>query len=348
MDKTRAMSPAATGRLDMSLDLDGGASAARVRVKLSMETDSPREAPAPGTSLVDSVTYPPPEVTFGPKGHGTIAVIAMNDLEARRPDIKAKVDAILAKDPQERSDYFTAANWPDRIRPKRPETRPWHYVDIIYDPRRPEVSPALPEAPHAISALVAMSEKLRAADDPEEKADALCFVLHLIGDIHQPLHCISRVTPEHPAPEGDRGGNLFKLRGQYRNLHSLWDDSVNLSLQDTAEELAVEIVKRYPRESLAREVSKKSPEAWVRAGYALAVERAYKPLEDGDGDALRSPSAYQREMIAAERGSSSFDADGGAPRPSNTYLRAARDAGQRQAALGGYRLAGWLIDQLGG
>ncbi len=193
-----------------------------------------------------------------------------------------------------------------------------------------------------------MSEQLRKVTRPEEKADALCFVLHIIGDMHQPLHCITRVTPDFPAPEGDRGGNLLKLRGHYHNLHSLWDDSINLSLQDSSEELAVEIMKQYPRENLARELTMKSPEGWVRAGYSLAVERGYKPLEDGDGDALRTPNAYLREALGAEQGSPALEADGGAPRPSNTYLHDARDIGQRQAALGGYRLADWLADLLGG
>ncbi len=347
MEKTRAMGPSVPGLFDLGLDLDRNNGATHVHVKLSLETDLPREATAPAASLV-SGPLPTPEVIFGPKGHGAIVAIAMSDLDARRPHIKAKVDAILGKDPRGRTDYFRAANWPDHIKGNRPETKPWHYVDFIYDPESSEVSPALPEAPHAISALAAVSEQLRKVNKPEEKADALCFVLHLIGDMHQPLHCITRVTPDLPAPEGDRGGTLLKLRGHYRSLHSLWDDSINLSLQDSSEELAVEIMKQYPRENLARELAMKSPEGWVRAGYALAVERCYKPLEDGGGDALRTPNAYLREALGAEQGSPSLEADGGAPWPSNTYLHDARDIGQRQAALGGYRLADWLADLLGG
>lgn len=348
MEKTRTMSPGAAGRLDLSLDLDRGAGAAPVHVKLSMETELPSGVAAPAASLVGGAPLPTPDVVFGPRGHGTIAVIAMNDLEARRPDIKERVDAILGRDPLGRTDYFVAASWPDTVRPQRPATKPWHYIDIVYDPRRQERSPALPEAPHAISALAAMTERLREADDPEEKADALCFVLHILGDIHQPFHCVTRVTPDLEAPEGDRGGNLFKLRGKYRNLHSLWDDSVNLSLQDSAEELAAEIMKRHSRASLARDLAITSPEAWVRAGYALAVERGYRPLEDGGGDALRASGAQLRYALAAEGASRPREDDGGAPRPSNAYLRDARDIGQRQAALAGYRLADWLTDQLGG
>jgi hypothetical protein len=50
--------------------------------------------------------------------------------------------------------------------------------------------------------------------------------MHLIGDIHQPLHMVSRVTVENP--KGDAGGNAFDLarKGDVENLHSLWDSAI--------------------------------------------------------------------------------------------------------------------------
>jgi nuclease S1 len=316
----RVRVPTGTSRLDLGLDLDASSGAPGVHMKLSLHADPRLEAPAATLALADGK---PTEVVFGPKGHGAIVVIAMKDLEARRPDVKAQIDRILREDPVEgRNTYFAAANWPDRVKGDRPQTRPWHYVDILYDPRSPKVAPDLPDPPHALSQIAEMSEKLGREDDPEQKADALSFLLHLVGDVHQPFHCINRVTPDSPAPQGDRGGNSFKLSGPYRNLHSLWDDSVNLQLQDSAEELAVEIMQKYSRDSLARDLVANEPEAWVRAGYAIAVERGYKPLDGSNGEA--------------------------APRPSNAYLRHARDIGQRQAALGGYRLADLLTGLFGG
>ena len=54
------------------------------------------------------------------------------------------------------------------------------------------------------------------------KSFALRLLIHYLGDIHQPLHCASRVDDEYP--EGDRGGNSFPLRvSGFRNLHMLWD-----------------------------------------------------------------------------------------------------------------------------
>ena len=52
---------------------------------------------------------------------------------------------------------------------------------------------------------------------------ALRLIIHYVGDIHQPLHCVNLVNSDYP--EGDKGGNAFKLRYRYRvkNLHALWD-----------------------------------------------------------------------------------------------------------------------------
>jgi hypothetical protein len=309
--------PAGANRLDVGLDFDGKDGSPGVHVKLSVQADLPRGPAAMAAALVEDKA---PEAVFGAKGHGAIMAIAMSDIAARHPEVKAKIDEILGNDPQSRTDYFVAANWADRIKRRRPATGPWHYVDILYDPQSPDAEPALPEPPHVISQLTALTANLGRIDDPEEKADTLCFILHLVGDLHQPLHCITRVTPSFPPPEGDRGGNLFKIRSPYRELHRLWDDSVNLSLPDSAEDLAQQIMQKHPREKLARAVAVKDPEAWARAGYAIAVEHGYRPLEDGTD---------------------------GVPRPPSAYLRQARDIGQRQAALGGYRLADWLTRMFG-
>lgn len=311
----RVRVPAGADHLDLGLDVEQTDGLPAIHLKLSLQAAGGVPAAA---ALVPEV---PPEVVFGPRGHGTIALLAMADLEARRPDIKAKVDAILTADPLGRTEYFGAANWPDHIKGARPETKPWHYIDIIYRPRQPSAKPRLPEPPHALSALAELSAKLRETEDPEEKADTLCFIMHIVGDLHQPLHCATRVTHGFPAPEGDHGGNDFLLGGKkYRKLHALWDDSVNLALEDSAEDLADEIAQRLPRESLAEEIAVRDPEQWARAGFAIAVEKGYRPLEES-GD---------------ER-----------PEPSGRYLRTARDIGQRQAAIGGYRLADMLTELLG-
>lgn len=265
---------------------------------------------------------PREQVLFGPRGHGAIAAIAVADLGARDASLRARVEGLLESDPLGRADTFVAANWPDRIRGEQPETRVWHFIDIPYDPSRPDAEPEVPAAPHAVSAIEAQtaawfaararaeaseaSEEDRAAALAEQ-VTALCWLLHLYGDVHQPLHCVARVTPEFP--DGDRGGNSVKLNGHWRNLHSLWDDSVNLLAEDRAEVLAEQIMAKHSRASLP-ELSEASPLAWAFASRALAIRHAYT-LPDGED----------------------------APPPPLTYLRKAMEVAQRQAALGGYRLA---------
>src|SRR5687767_4356906 len=66
---------------------------------------------------------------------------------------------------------------------------------------------------------------MRGNGSPAEKAVALCWLFHLVGDVHQPLHTVALFTPDHP--EGDRGRNLAFVRvregGQILNMHALWD-----------------------------------------------------------------------------------------------------------------------------
>ena len=59
--------------------------------------------------------------------------------------------------------------------------------------------------------------------EEEAKSMALRFLIHYLGDIHQPLHCMTRVNPDFP--HGDKGGNAFELKSHYRvyELHALWD-----------------------------------------------------------------------------------------------------------------------------
>jgi hypothetical protein len=83
-----------------------------------------------------------------------------------------------------------------------------------------------------IKALVHNVEVLKTSTDDNARAQALRFIIHFVGDIHQPLHCSTRVDKDHP--DGDRGGNLFNVkvrdangRMQTKNLHSYWDGGLD-------------------------------------------------------------------------------------------------------------------------
>jgi hypothetical protein len=179
------------------------------------------------------------------------------------------------------------------------------------------VNPALPDPPHVISKIADNTKFLtNGGGTAQEKVDALSWVIHLIGDIHQPLHCIDHISELHPG--GDRGGNSFQLRGKARNLHSLWDSSVDFSNADE-EELAPSIMQEHTRAVLAPDLAVADVEAWARKSFELAKKFAYNLVEDSANP----------------------------PTPTAAYLATANKIGRRQAALAGYRLSDRLKEIFG-
>jgi hypothetical protein len=253
-------------------------------------------------------------------GHGVLAFVAESVLRSKQPDALKKIHQVLSDDPRGRSSIALSARWPDDMRSDKDfiaMTGPWHFVDILWpEGTEPDPQVQLPEGPHAASKLAEIATDLRTQTDPQQRADDLAFVLHLAGDLHQPLHCVTRVNDEHPAPEGDRGGNGFHLKGKVKNLHSLWDGLIVVGDNTSEQELknlAAEIAGELPESSFSSdELENDDPEAWAREGYALAVTAAYRGIEEGAA-------------------------------PGDDYLDAARQLARRRAALGGYRLARMLV-----
>jgi len=242
---------------------------------------------------------------FNVEGHHVIALIAMADLRSRSLAAATAVQNILNAGNR---DLLEAATFPDDIRNSQPQTKPFHFVDIPFEEGGP-VNPRLPNAPHVISQIVEVSAFLKSRrGTDQEKVDALSWLIHLFGDIHQPMHCIERISDEHPA--GDRGGNSFKLRGNARNLHSLWDSSVDFGSAGE-EELALSITDEHSRASLVNDLQVTNVEAWARASFKLAKRFAYSIRENPANP----------------------------PRPTAAYLRKANEIGRRQAAIAGYRLS---------
>lgn len=244
--------------------------------------------------------------SFNAEGHHVIALIASTDLGQRMPNTMKKVQKVLDKGGR---DLLSAAVFPDVIRNAQPETKPFHFVDIELETGGP-ANPPLPAAPHVISKIPEFTAALKHGGSAQQMVDALSWLIHLYGDIHQPLHCVTRITPQHPRPDGDRGGNSFTLKGSPKNLHALWDSSVDFTSQSELQ-ISKSILQEHSRASLAADLAVTDIEKWARSSFNLAKQSAYGPLL-----ALPSP-----------------------PKPSAAYLAAANKIGRRQAALAGYRLA---------
>jgi len=154
-----------------------------------------------------------PALAWGPEGHALVARIAETQL---KPETRARVAEILGPD----STMTSMSSWPDEIRRSQPQTGPWHYVDIPIDKPGLDMARDCPNGNCVIGAIAAMRARLR---DPalaaDQRREALMYVIHFIGDMHQPLHCSNN---------NDRGGNEVHIvfQGQPGNLHSLWDSGL--------------------------------------------------------------------------------------------------------------------------
>jgi len=180
---------------------------------------------------------------------------------------------------------YSIASWADDIRRERRDTAPWHYVDIpsgrVYDAQR---DCALPNSCVVLKISDFVSVLTDKHASREDRAEALKFVVHFVGDIHQPLHAVSEA----------RGGNGIHVRflgsdqcgGYGCNLHSVWDSSLiqqaGMSRDDYVqheEELIkaeqLETVAEGNPEQWANESAKLGQAAWVSDGTDLD-ERYYK------------------------------------------------------------------------
>ncbi|HET7610217.1 MAG TPA: S1/P1 nuclease [Rhodanobacteraceae bacterium] len=188
-------------------------------------------------ALLATLVCTPMAWAWGPRGHRIVAELAEAQLT---PQARAAVQKLLAVRGMQHLDDI--ANWADDLRDSDPElfrhTRRMHFVnfhsrDCLYDPPR-----ECRDGKCAVAAIDRYSAILaNRANPPAERAEALAFVVHFVGDVHQPLHAGYR---------HDAGGNDFQVRwrGHGTNLHHVWDslmlDSMHLSAAQFTDKLAAE------------------------------------------------------------------------------------------------------------
>jgi hypothetical protein len=213
-----------------------------------------------------------------------------------------------------------ASTWPDEIRrrSKHYDHPHWHYIDYALKPPTFVFEPQPSPDDDALFGI-AESEKVLAnkSATPEDRAVALSWLIHLVGDIHQPLHCASLFNDNYPA--GDRGGNEFFVRPATRGikLHSFWDGLLGTSGKVNSQvTYAIQLQREYPRRSLADLKKQTTPRQWSLESRQLAVLKVYREGRLKGGQ----------------------DEDHAPPLPDG-YGKTAKTVAERQAALAGYRLA---------
>jgi hypothetical protein len=168
-------------------------------------------------------------------------------------------------------DLGEASVWADRIRGARRNTSALHYVNIplaatAYEPER--------DCPGGRCIIAACDSFARVLTDARtgraERAEALRFLLHLIGDLHQPLHV---------ANNDDRGGNQTQVRLGLKgtNLHDVWDGQL-LETRRVDEAEYLERLRSQVRSLDLRSLERGTVIDWAMEGHAIAQRLAYAPL----------------------------------------------------------------------
>ncbi len=209
---------------------------------------------------------------WGPTGHRVTAEIASFYLS---PKAKLAISKIIGKE-----SLAMIANWPDFIKSDTTgaynHTSPWHYLDFPGHISRQEFDRLLAEAKgeNLYSQTLAMIQELKSpATKPERKRFALAFLVHMIGDMHQPLH-VGR--------DEDMGGNKIQVSWFDRptNLHKVWDEYL-IDFQQYSYTEYSGILNRVVTASAARSMQAGSIQDWMWQSHVLS-DKIYDRTKNGD------------------------------------------------------------------
>lgn len=275
---------------------------------------------------------------------------SVNKLLALNPYYKTKwaamIPASASSTDRKRFLFMLAATWADAIKgdpdyhddgagggnlPTGPESsrntgyddfnrhKYWHFVDQPFSQDGTDISGFAVPAPNAETQIAVFSAIVRSRTASNDlRSYDLVWLLHLVGDVHQPLHCVTRVSSDHP--QGDAGGNDetfcdVQAATCTGKLHAFWDDILGTSDDiRSADEFAAELdVPSVSRSDVA------NAKSWIQEGFTLAKAKVYvDPVVNGDGPF----------------------------RATAEYTGAARKLARQQIALAGARLAELLREDL--
>lgn len=289
---------------------------------------------------------PPTHIVTGSIAYRTLTQLPEQRavLEAIRPFLYAKsVDPdgslqrlaqyLTGREADEMRFILTAA-WADVVRNANPAEHrdKWHYINWPFKPEGepPSVVVRPPQAENILSALAQNEHALQKFGPRDQRAIAFAWLLHLVGDVHQPLHTAQLFTREYR--EGDRGGNEICVRltpdGVPINLHMLWDGLITSSADTRVLiDVAAELRKKLPQPRLP-ELTSGEPKAWAKESFELAKKTAYM-----NGSLRGTPKGRYRDCSEVSH-AAVLSAD---------YVAKAKEISERRIALAGYRLAGLLV-----
>lgn len=264
------------------------------------------------TAILLALALAAPAYPWSREGHMAVATIAMENLT---PDARSHIAKILGND-----DLPAICVYMDELRTAAvhagalafdpeaqqfnrdfPDNFYWHYVDLplgtkAYELDGPFAKPD--DVVHSIEMAVSVLEG--GGDSRISKRMALRMIVHFVGDIHQPLHCVSgyftvaadgtvRLVTDPDAAKGlpsDKGGNvLFFGPGKYDELHNYWDFTLPTKVTHTT--VTADLVKLLEPKVAAEGPGWKSPgdyhhwaEGWATESL-VAAQTAYRGIAFG-------------------------------------------------------------------
>jgi hypothetical protein len=172
----------------------------------------------------------PPAWAWGDQGHEIIAIIAADNLSPTARQIVAKIlGAPPDVDSLEKAMAAASIRPDTEFREEDRSTAPWHFIDICLQDRRSDVPERCPGGACVTAKIDEYTKRLKAGECDKWGGDGdLAFLIHFVGDIHQPLHA---------ATNADLGGNciVVESRPPARNLHAAWDTTVVDKLEDSVD-----------------------------------------------------------------------------------------------------------------
>lgn len=204
-------------------------------------------------------------------GHAIVAMVAEERLT---PQTRAAIAALL-----EGQSIVEVASWPDQIRNK--QTAPWHYVNIEIEETRYDPDRHCPDRQCVVGQIERFRETLaNTSINPEKRQKALKYLIHFVGDLHQPLHA---------GQNHDRGGNDVKVEflGQSVNpstkrpwnLHQVWDHGLLDQYAPNASDAAASVA-RWLASQEEGPLAAGTVADWAMESHNQARDHAYRFGED--------------------------------------------------------------------
>lgn len=235
-------------------------------------------------------------------GHQLVGQIAYDNLTPEAKKMCNKYNRMFNK-ASPIGNFVIAATWLDSLRQKDVH---WfdslHYIDIPFT-KEDTPLPAIAE----VNALVGIKQALAVLKSKKsslsDKGMSLRILVHVVGDVHQPLHTVAKVSNQHP--RGDLGGNLFPLSKNPigSNLHTYWDNGggvlIGQSKKFQVKNKARQLEQKWSCSAANQE---KNPEQWIKSSHNIALTQVYTISPDtmpGKRYQLNAQNISQKQILLA-------------------------------------------------